>query len=253
MKRIGLLLGLFAVTIFVLPTWTAQDVKKDAVKKDQDKADPEKKPDDKKPAKKPAPEKLVFSKKFATKVTSIGSSSREITVETYEPDPQKVQAFQTWVVQQQQTLAQQQFSALKQTNFSARANALASYQKAVYQFEIQAAQKGGINLMSVKPLELRAAENAKVRSMSLPIEFDDLGFQKKWTKKELDERRDNTGLPGFPVDFDAIKSGQLVEVYLAKQAPMAKGKKKGPDDDDPPMAKGQEFVLIIIRQEAAAK
>src|SRR2546429_210256 len=116
MKHIGLMIAMFAVLAFVLPSWTAQEVKKDDVKKDDvkkdetKKDDPEKKPDekkkeDKKPEKKPAPEKLVYATKFVTKIISVGAnSSREFTVETYELDPKKQQDFQVWLFQQQQNL-----------------------------------------------------------------------------------------------------------------------------------------------------
>ena len=255
--------------VFVLPTWTAQEVKKDDVKKDQDKTDLEKKDEKKKKdvEKKPAPEKLIFSKSFRAKILTLGANStREFTVETFELDPKKQQEYANWVytrqaqlAKQQFELGKQQFEIAKQKDPKAYQNAVIAYGKAkeAYQrtaieFENEKVKKAsGTNLMTVKPLELRAAENAKVRSLFPPVEFDELGNYKKWTKKELDERRDNTGLPGFAVDFDAIKSGQYVEVYLSRPAPMVKGKKKGPDDDDPPgTAKGQEFILIIIRQEA---
>ena len=95
---------------------------------------------------------------------------------------------------------------------------------------------------------MRGGENAKVRSLILPVEFDDAGNPKKLSKKDLDERRDKSGLPGFPTEFDSIKPGQYVEIYMVKQVATKKdGKKKGPDDDDPPMTKtGQEYVLIVI-------
>ena len=257
MNRIGLLIGFLTMLVFVIPSWTApelqQEEKKDEkkdVKKDETK-DPEKKEkkdDEKKPEKKPAPEKFVYGSKFVTKIMSVGpNSNREFTVEKYELDPKKQQEFSNWVYQQQQQLQKQQFEIARQKDFKARINAQANYQKAVYNFEVDKAKRAG-NLMSVKPYELRAAENAKVRTLFPPVEFDDLGFQKKWTKKELEERKDNTGLPGFGVDFDAIKSGQIVEIYLPKAAPAVKGKKKA--DDDPGDAKErQEFVLVVIRAE----
>ena len=98
-------------------------------------------------------------------------------------------------------------------------------------------------------MDVRAAENVKVRSLFPPVEFTDEGFQKKWTKKELEARRDKTGLPGFPVELDALKSGQKIEIYMAKQALPAKGaKKKGPNDDDPVIGR-LEFVMVVILQE----
>ena len=84
----------------------------------------------------------------------------------------------------------------------------------------------------------------------MPIEFDDQGFQKKWTKKEKEERKDKTGLVGYPSDFDAIKSGQYVDLYMAKVAPPTK-KKKGPDDE--PVSDRKEFVMVVIVAEPAMK
>ena len=74
-------------------------------------------------------------------------------------------------------------------------------------------------------------------------------------KKELEERRDKTGLPGFPVDFDQLKSGQYVELYMVKPAPMKAQpkKKKGPDDDPPPETMGRpEFIMVVILSDPAA-
>ena len=68
------------------------------------------------------------------------------------------------------------------------------------------------NVYSAKPLEVRAHDEAKVRTMFLPVMFDDQGFQKKWTEKEKKEFRGETMMPGYPSDFDAIKSGQRVTV-----------------------------------------
>jgi hypothetical protein len=61
--------------------------------------------------------------------------------------------------------------------------------------------------------------------------------------------------PGIATDFDAIKAGQYVDIYMAKVPPKKKEdpkKKKGPDDEDPPAAKDQskEFVLMVILGDA---
>jgi hypothetical protein len=108
------------------------------------------------------------------------------------------------------------------------------------------------NLTSPKNVDLKAAEDAKVRIMFLKAEYDDAGAVKKFTKKDYEERKDKTGLPGYPADLGDIKSGQYIDIYLAKPPPPAKvqPKKKGPDDDDVPVAQPrQEFVLIVIRSE----
>ncbi len=245
MKRIGLMLGFFAVTIFVLPTWTAQEVKKD------EKKDLEKKDDEKKIDKKIVPEKPVYSVKFTTKITAISAnSSREFTIERYEKDQKKIADVQTWYSTRLAQLNKQQYDASIQKDFKARVNAFATYQKDLYNFQVEYGKKS-TNIYSAKAMEVRATEGAKVRVMFPPVEFDDQGFLKKWTKKEIEERKDKTGLPGFGVEFDALKIGQTVEIYMAKPAAPMPKKKKGPDDDDPGAGKDrQEFVLIVILQES---
>lgn len=265
MKRIGLFIAFLAVLALVLPSLTAQDAKKDAdktdkkvdaekdEKKDQDKTDKkgepakdEKKDSEKKAEPKKAPEKLVYGNKFITKIVSIsGESSREFSVESQELDPKKVFEFNKWKAERSLALAKQQ-SGVKDVNGRNQ------YQQALATFQNEMAKRSN-NLTTGKPLEVRATENAKVRTLFLPVEFNDVGEQKKWTKKEIEERKDKTGLPGYSADFEALKQGQWVEIYMAKQAPMPKvtaKKKKGPADDDPPAGKMvQEFVLIVIRQE----
>ena len=269
MKRIGLLIGFLAVVVFLLPL-TAQDVKKDGEKidkKDDAKKDaeikdvtkdPEKKDTKKEPEKKK--DKVVYGEMSDAKVVNFkGETNREYTIEVQVKDPKKISDLYAWSAQRQQQLAQQQANAMRQKDGGA---ALRNWMRdsANYQVELVKRQT---QVYTAKKFDVRAAENAKVRSMVPPIEFDDQGFQKKWTKKELDALRDKSPLllyygdrkiglaPGIATDFDAIKAGQYVEIYMAKVPPKKKEdakKKKAPDDDDPPAAKDrpQEFVLIVI-------
>jgi hypothetical protein len=263
MKRIGLMIGFLAVLAFLLPL-TAQDVKKDAdktdktdAKKDADKKDDPKDPDKKDVKKEKEPEKkkekLVYGAKFQTKIVNVkGETNREYTIEVQETDPKKVYDFKKW--QSDRSVAQQQFniSRINPKDFQGRANAVAQYQRDMATFQIDTAKRS-TQLTTGKNVEVRATETAKVRTMIPPVEFDDSGKQIVWTKKALDERRDKTGLPGFPVEFDSIKSGQYVEIYMAKVTPAKKDdtkKKKGPNDDDPLVTNGpMEFVLIVIMAE----
>ena len=272
MKRIGLLIGFLAVILILLPSSPAQDAKKDVdktdkkkdeTKKDLDKKsdakDPEKKEEKKEPEKKKAPEKLVYGAKLVTRIQGFKGESREYTIEVQELDPNKVFALKKWTAERSVQLAQQQFNAASQTDMNTRIQQLQQYQQDVFNFKKEVAQRSS-QLTTAKRMEIRAAENAKVRVMTPPLEFDDAGFPKKWTKKELTELREKNPLhlsqgdsravlaPGFPAEFDAIKQGQVVEVYMTKVTPMAK-KKKGPDDDDPPAMKGNEFVLMVVVQE----
>lgn len=258
MKRIGLLIALFAGLVFVLPSLTAQDDKKKdadkAVKKDEDKKDEKKDEDKKKTDAPPAKDKKPVEKipphgqVFRTKIVSTSAAtSREFTIELQEIDPKKVADLNTWKFQQSQSLANQKYQASTTKDFKGRITALQNYQKALANYNVDLAKRSG-NIYSAKPLEVRAHDDAKVRTMFLPVQFDDQGFQKKWTEKEKKEFRGDTLLPGYPSDFDAIKSGQFVELYMAKKPAPAKDapkKKKGPDDD-PVEMKTPEFIVIVI-------
>ncbi len=256
MKRVGLFVGFLAVLAFFMPGLVAQDAKKKDVEKTDkkdvtdEKKDPDKKDDGKK-KKEPEPkkEKLVYGGKFFTKVLSIkAESNREFTIEVHDLDPKKVFEFNSWKAQRMQQLAQQQFNAARQTDPKARFNALMQYQRDVFNFNVDAAKRSS-NLTTARAQEVFGGENAKVRSMSPPVEFDDTGNVKKLTAKEREALKDKTGLPGYPSEFDAIKPGHIVEIYMVKQIQKKEVKKKGPDDDDPPMMNRAEYVLIVIQAE----
>ncbi len=265
MKRIGLLIALFAGLILVFSPLTAQDekkkdgdktekkddAKKDEAKKDE-KKDPEKKDDEKKKGP-PAKEKKVtekmppYSQMFRTKILSAaGESNREFTIELQEIDPKKVYDFNNWKAQRTTQLAQQQFNANRETNIQSRAQQLANYQRDYANFQIELAKRSN-NLTSPKAMEVRAHEDAKIRTAYLPVRFDDQGFQKKWTEKEKREFRGDTTIPGYPADFDVIKSGQFIDIYMAKKPAAPKdAPKKKKADDDPLEMKTAEFILIVV-------
>jgi pentapeptide MXKDX repeat protein len=281
MKRIGLLLAFFGLLFLVLPGLTAQDKekkdadkseKKDAAKKDEAKKDEAKKDEAKKdePEKKkekkeePKKEKLVYSEKYAGKILSV--NGRELTIEKKEIDPKKYADAQAWLAQRYQQLsqpvAQAQLQVAQAKDVKGRASAMqnlakaqATYSTEAYKVQVEMAKK---DVTTAKSFDVRAHDDAKVRTMVLPVEFDDLGFEKKWTKKEIEERKDKTGLPGlFPTDFDQLKAGQYVDVYMAKAPPKDKDKdmpkkKKAPDDDVPEVKARPDFILIVIQQQPAA-
>jgi hypothetical protein len=283
MKRIGLMIGFLALLLVLLPSLTAQDEKKkdeaktekkdeakkdeakkdepkkdDAAKKDE-KKDPEKKDDEKKKpeSKKVEKEKLVYAAKFQTKIVSANAENgREFTIEVQEIDQKKVYDMNVWKAQRMGQLGQQAAQISTQKDPKARLTSMATYQRDMATYNIEVAKRSA-NLTTGKNMEVKASENAKVRITFPPVEFDDNGFQKKWTKKELEARRDKTGLPGYPADFDAIKSGQYIEIYLAKAAPApakTPAKKRAPDDDDPPVVTTrQEYVMIVILSEPQQK
>jgi hypothetical protein len=248
MKYSGLVIAFFAACLFVLPSLTAQEKKGDdakADKKDIDAKDPEKKDTPKEPKekkeKKPVEEKPEHGAVIKTKIVSMkADSARDFTIEMAMPDPQKIASLQMWSFQQMQSLMGGDPRTRGQR---------------MYQYQMQLAIKQANETTTMKPFEVRAAEKCKVRTMFLPLEYDDTGKIKKRTRQELAELKGKSKLPGYPADFDLLKIGQYVELYLAKPAAAPKGsapaaknknkKKKDEDDPDVPIAV-PEVVMIVI-------
>jgi hypothetical protein len=232
MKYFGLLIGFLALSLFVLPGLTAQEKKDDDTK-------PEKKEPKAKKEKKPVEEKPAHGAVVQTKILSMkADSARDFTVEIPMPDQQKMYDLQVWMMQQQMSIAQ---SPNVQT-----------YVQRMNSFQQQLASK---NTNTLKPVEVRASEKCKVRIMYPPLQYDDAGNLKKWTKKEIAALKAKSKLPGFPADFDLLKTGQYVEIYMAKPPPTPKGsgaqpkrKKKMEDDPDLPIAVPEVVMIVIVAE-----
>jgi hypothetical protein len=264
MRFAGLLLGFLALTLLMLPALTAQEKKKDdakadkaekkdgdkkdAEKKDADKKDAEKKKDTEKPEKpaKKKEEKLEHGPVIQTKILSMKpDSSRDFTIEVPMPDPAQLANLAAWE-------AQQMFSIRQSPNPQ-------TYAQRMQQYQLQLAQKQARGEgYSLKPVDVRAKDDCKVRILYPPVEYDDAGKLKKWTSKELAALKGKSKLPGYESSYDTLKVGQFVDVYLAKQHGGPKDKwpakgqqKKKKTDDDEPMAPPPppEVVMIVIKAE----
>ncbi|MFO0865474.1 MAG: hypothetical protein U0744_12625 [Gemmataceae bacterium] len=276
MKRcIGMVVA-FGVLMLALPLLTAQDVeKKDADKKEAEKKDIEKKDEAKKdgePKKKedgkdePEKKKSTGGKTKSTpkepapkhgavlqgvKLKAVDSAeSRAFTIEVLAPDPLKI-------MQNQQWQAQRMFQI--QQNRLTNPNNPAQYFNDMRQFQIELMQRQS-QAMSWKDIRLQASDATKVRIMQPATEYDEKGNLKKWTKKDLDNLRGNTDMPGYPAEFDALRQGQFLQVFLApaKAAPKASGSpmpKKKLDDDPEMLAppERQDAVMIVIVGDPNAK
>jgi hypothetical protein len=233
MRYVGLFTGLLAVTFFVLPGLTAQEKKKDGDKteaKDKD-------PDPPKKEKTPVEQTPEHGPVMKTKIISMKTdSAREFTIEVPMPDPQKIANLQMWSMQQMMGIMQEK-------------NPVQRAQR-MYQYQMQMQQKQATETVTMKPVDVRATETCKVRMMYPPVQYDDNGNLKKWTQKELTKLKANSKLPGFPAEFDMLKTGQWVEVYLAKPAPMSKDKgppmKKKKDEDAPDVLEMRADIVMIV-------
>jgi hypothetical protein len=272
MKRCSRLVGLFLFLLAViLPTW-AQDAPKKGLLDDKaekpkkgllddkaaekDKKDTKKdkkglleeNPKDKKGKPKAAPEeKVVYGQTFQGKLSQMDANSQKdfsVQINFYVPDPNA----QNRLLQLQQQLIRQMASLAGIRN----PTQLVQTQQAIVQTQQQIAQTQQSLYKAVpKDVECRAAENIKVRSYYPPAEYDDKGNLKKWTAKELKALKGNSKLPGYPAEFDALKPGQFVHVYLAKQA--VAPKVKGGLKVEEPMegSKRLPVVMILVVREAA--
>src|SRR5262245_31863477 len=72
-------------------------------------------------------------------------------------------------------------------------------------------------------VDLQVAEHVKVRTLNPPTAFDDMGKARRLSPAELRELKGTGNLPGYAADFDSLRNGQLVEVYLARKRRNAAG------------------------------
>jgi len=87
-----------------------------------------------------------------------------------------------------------------------------------------------------RDFDVEMATNVEVRTAFLPFAYDDMGDPKKYTKEEIKELKGpNPNVPGYKSDLSALKSGQKVQVTLAKvkEKVDAPAEKKDPEKKDP--------------------
>lgn len=258
--------GMLAVMVLILPSW-AQDEKKkkagkgDVEKKDEKKvkksifADNDPKDKNKKDKKsgtksKEDNEKLNYGQYLTGKMKTIDANSqKDFTIELQLPDPKKIYDFNVWDVQQQNSLAQHKINIARSTNVNDRQQHIFNYQNALASYNVALVQRQN-SLTSPKDVDLRASPDIKIRTGFPPTEYDDKGKLKRWNLKELKALKKGSKLPGYPADYDVLKPGQIVGVYLAKPPPAAK--KKGLKIEDPVEAavgKRPEVVMIVVVQD----
>jgi hypothetical protein len=121
-------------------------------------------------------------------------------------------------------------------------------------------EKNKRNLYDLKQenqrVELQAADDMKVRTLLLPVEYDDTGKVRKLSDKELrDLRGPDQKLPGYAADFDSLKPEQVVDIYVAppkgnpaKAKPKAKPKET--DRDVPAEEAKPRLLMVVIKREA---
>jgi hypothetical protein len=192
---------------------------------------------------KPAPEKLVALGKVGGVVKNTGGSEKrlvlEVTLQYLEVDPQA----EAHLLREQQEVLGRQRRILTTRNPVQRQQEMVQLLR-----DVAAMQQGLQSVFRVKELkkdvELVPADDLKVRTARPPLEYDDKGYPKKYTKDELKELKGDARLPGYAADFDSVQNGQVVVAYLARKQPAAKSGKKDPPADDKPLV----TMLLILSE-----
>ncbi len=279
MKSLIRLTGLLVLGLaFIVPSFGGEDKKAKDPEAGKPKAgrkvdDPDDEAKPKKGTKKAAAKKAEkkAEKKFAAQPNFMGkltqmdpNSQRDFVVQVtvYVPNPGGWQH----LANLQNNLMQHQMSFARATNLQGKQNAINAMQNTQFQI-MQASQPK--NLYNPKPVDikLRATEDIKVRWGYPPPDYDEKGNLKKYTKEELKALKGDEGLPGYKGEYDALRQGQMVAVYLVNRtalknlktaAPKAlKGKKGSPqkakkitdEDDEEELRDRHEVNMIVILAE----
>ncbi len=202
------------------------------------------------------PEKVVWGLVLFGKLTHMeANSQRDFTLQVTQKVAEANTGAQQALIQQQQQLLQQQQQFLRAKNIQERQNAANAYQQT--QIQILKTQADLIRFKDVSTdLKLRAAENAHVRWFNPPPDYDEKGNIKRYTKQELKDLKGNTNLPGYKGEYDAVRTGQYVRVYLKKMPMPVKGagqKGKKIEDDEAGIQARPEVVVIEIIAEPKQK
>ena len=111
-----------------------------------------------------------------------------------------------------------------------------------------------------KDIDFHTADDVKVRIMTPPVQYDDKGNIKEYTKDELKALKGkDSDLPGYESTLDYLKTGDTIKVTLATPKPPKKDKDADPNaakaadtTTDPDMKKGHAVTVIVILSEDGA-
>jgi hypothetical protein len=209
--------ALAVLSLFVLPLFAADDVKKPDADPKTDKKDGDTKPDEKKPEEKKKDDKKPEEKKKDDKWILAG---RPISGEIVTVDENKkiIKIKVTTVVQsinqgEVQAIAQEEANLrnaiLKRdaNGIAAAQQNIANHQRNMYKYD-KKTNDVEYAIMEEPPV--------KVRVMTPPVTFDDNGVIKKHTNEELKKLKGDSSLPGYPGEFSELRNGQMVSLTLLR-------------------------------------
>jgi hypothetical protein len=192
-------------------------------------------------------------------------------------DVQRILNAQNQILQAQNRVATARTPQQRNSAMQHLQRAQVSLQQATVALNVAAA--GGVGVGGAPPgyrwvvtsseIEFQAMEEAKIRTLVLPENYDEKGNIKKYTKQELDELKGkDKNLPGYESEMEKLETGMKVKVVLAprkkskpadkpaaaekaddKDKDAEKGKNKDLDDDG---EKKMQVKMIIITENAPA-
>jgi hypothetical protein len=157
-------------------------------------------------------------------------------------------------IRQQEKILRRQDAILKSPDIAQRSAQMQQlYQEIVGLLEREA------NLFKVKEVEqdveLKLAEDVKVRTAVPAKAYDDKGNIKRYTAKELRELRGKQNLPGYAAEVGDLQVGQRVAVKVAVRRRNPPPKKPGKDeapkesslkDMPPPVDESKPLAVLIV-------
>jgi Leucine-rich repeat (LRR) protein len=192
------------------------------------------KPDVRPPAKKPAAARAV-----AGRLLRVDPTDRRLTVRLTQSYVVQNPSEAAWVVYHRARLLEaMQIKNPAQRTASVQDNLfwIAYHEGRLYR-----------RLEEHQDVPLQAAADVQVRSGQPPTLFDDKGNVRTPTAAELKEMKGpDPNVPGYKADFESLKSGQVVEVRLARaDAPGAPANRPKDGAADVPL---QAVTVVILRE-----
>ncbi|HEV3258546.1 MAG TPA: hypothetical protein VG013_16840 [Gemmataceae bacterium] len=96
-----------------------------------------------------------------------------------------------------------------------------------------------------KQIEVLASDNMKVRIGHPPLDYDEKGRLKRYTRKELKELKGAEGGWGYTADFDSLKPNQVVKVFLGKKKEARKARSRDKDLDEDLHADNKPTAIMV--------
>jgi hypothetical protein len=119
--------------------------------------------------------------------------------------------------------------------------------------QLRLANPGGKTKKAYKEFDLEPVEKLVVRRWVLPVEYDDKGNVKEYTKDEIAALRGkDKSVPGYQAKPEDLQAGQTVRVYLLAPKPAKKAAKKEEENDaktpSSTIARPQVRMVLILAE-----